>query len=132
MCERWRQSLLDHYGGRPREDQYVPQCDAAGSFSPLQCHGNSGFCWCVDEHGREIHGTRSEPGTAPPCKSAAGCWGRAGCAARGWKGLTWAIEPCAGGALWLDPDAAFECTFSCRRGTRFRARMPLAWHPAGP
>ncbi|KYO47226.1 nidogen-1 [Alligator mississippiensis] len=67
MCERWRQSLLDHYGGRPREDQYVPQCDAAGSFSPLQCHGNSGFCWCVDEHGREIHGTRSEPGTAPPC-----------------------------------------------------------------
>uniref|UniRef100_A0A7M4F0X5 Nidogen 2 n=1 Tax=Crocodylus porosus TaxID=8502 RepID=A0A7M4F0X5_CROPO len=67
MCERWRQSLLDHYGGRPREDHYVPQCDAAGSFSPLQCHGNSGFCWCVDEHGREIHGTRSEPGTAPPC-----------------------------------------------------------------
>ncbi|XP_014375969.1 nidogen-2 [Alligator sinensis] len=67
MCERWRQSLLDHYGGRPREDQYVPQCDTAGSFSPLQCHGNSGFCWCVDEHGREIHGTRSEPGTAPPC-----------------------------------------------------------------
>ncbi|XP_044872455.1 nidogen-2 isoform X1 [Mauremys mutica] len=67
MCERWRQSLLEHYGGRPREDQYVPQCDALGNFNPLQCHGNSGYCWCVDESGREVHGTRSEPGVPPPC-----------------------------------------------------------------
>ncbi|XP_074852310.1 nidogen-2 [Carettochelys insculpta] len=67
MCERWRQSLLEHYGGRPREDQYVPQCDALGSFHPLQCHGTSGYCWCVDESGREVHGTRSEPGVPPPC-----------------------------------------------------------------
>uniref|UniRef100_A0A8C3ICT1 Nidogen 2 n=1 Tax=Chrysemys picta bellii TaxID=8478 RepID=A0A8C3ICT1_CHRPI len=67
MCERWRQSLLEHYGGRPREDQYVPQCDALGNFNPLQCHGNSGYCWCVDESGREVQGTRSEPGVPPPC-----------------------------------------------------------------
>ncbi|XP_054683061.1 nidogen-2 isoform X1 [Grus americana] len=67
MCERWRQSLLEHYGGSPRPDQYVPQCDAAGDFTPLQCHGDSGYCWCVDESGREIQGTRSEPGSTPPC-----------------------------------------------------------------
>ncbi|XP_067411280.1 nidogen-2 [Emydura macquarii macquarii] len=67
MCERWRQSLLEHYGGSPREDQYVPQCDALGNFNPLQCHGNSGYCWCVDESGREVQGTRSEPGSPPPC-----------------------------------------------------------------
>ncbi|XP_075782312.1 nidogen-2 [Pelodiscus sinensis] len=67
MCERWRQSLLEHYGGSPREDQYVPQCDALGSFRPLQCHGTSGYCWCVDESGREVQGTRSEPGDPPPC-----------------------------------------------------------------
>ncbi|KFR05826.1 Nidogen-2, partial [Nipponia nippon] len=67
MCERWRQSLLEHYGGSPRSDQYVPQCDAGGDFTPLQCHGDSGYCWCVDESGREIHGTRSEPGSTPPC-----------------------------------------------------------------
>uniref|UniRef100_A0A8D2IXY9 Nidogen 2 n=1 Tax=Varanus komodoensis TaxID=61221 RepID=A0A8D2IXY9_VARKO len=66
MCERWRESLLGHYGGSPRGDQYVPQCDAFGNFNPLQCHGNSGYCWCVDEHGREIQGTRSEPGAPPP------------------------------------------------------------------
>ncbi|NWI56611.1 NID2 protein, partial [Calyptomena viridis] len=67
MCERWRQSLLEHYGGSPRSDQYVPQCDPQGHFTPLQCHGDSGYCWCVDESGREIQGTRSEPGTTPPC-----------------------------------------------------------------
>lgn len=67
MCERWRQSLLEHYGGSPRSDQYVPQCDAHGHFTPLQCHGDSGYCWCVDESGREIQGTRSEPGSPPPC-----------------------------------------------------------------
>ncbi|XP_068005190.1 nidogen-2 isoform X1 [Melanerpes formicivorus] len=67
MCERWRQSLLEHYGGSPRSDQYVPQCDREGHFTPLQCHGDSGYCWCVDESGREIQGTRSEPGSTPPC-----------------------------------------------------------------
>nr|XP_003227637.2 PREDICTED: nidogen-2 [Anolis carolinensis] len=67
MCERWRQSLLEHYGGNPQDDQYVPQCDSQGHFNPLQCHGNSGYCWCVDEHGREVQGTRSEPGVPPPC-----------------------------------------------------------------
>ncbi|NXW60451.1 NID2 protein, partial [Eurystomus gularis] len=67
LCERWRQSLLEHYGGIPRSDQYVPQCEAGGHFAPLQCHGDSGYCWCVDESGREIQGTRSEPGTTPPC-----------------------------------------------------------------
>uniref|UniRef100_A0A8U7NHW7 Nidogen 2 n=1 Tax=Corvus moneduloides TaxID=1196302 RepID=A0A8U7NHW7_CORMO len=67
MCERWRQSLLEHYGGSPRGDQYVPQCDASGDFTPLQCHGDSGYCWCVEQSGREIPGTRSEPGTTPPC-----------------------------------------------------------------
>nr|XP_056707120.1 nidogen-2 [Euleptes europaea] len=67
MCERWRESLLEHYGGSPRGDQYVPQCDPLGHFSPLQCHGDSGYCWCVDEKGHEVQGTRSEPGVPPPC-----------------------------------------------------------------
>uniref|UniRef100_A0A672TX31 Nidogen 2 n=1 Tax=Strigops habroptila TaxID=2489341 RepID=A0A672TX31_STRHB len=65
MCERWRQSLLEHYGGSPRSDQYVPQCDMQGNFSPLQCHGDSGYCWCVDESGREIQGTLPQV-VAPP------------------------------------------------------------------
>ncbi|XP_056667027.1 nidogen-2 isoform X3 [Monodelphis domestica] len=67
ICERWRKSLLEHYGGRPREDQYVPQCDEFGHFNPLQCHGNSNYCWCVDKDGREVEGTRSQPGFSPAC-----------------------------------------------------------------
>lgn len=68
MCERWRESLLQHYGGTPRDDQYVPQCDDLGHFVPMQCHGKSEFCWCVDRDGREVPGTRSQPGTTPACK----------------------------------------------------------------
>lgn len=67
VCERWRESLLEHYGGTPRDDQYVPQCDDLGHFIPLQCHGKSDFCWCVDKDGRELPGTRSQPGTMPAC-----------------------------------------------------------------
>ncbi|XP_077909819.1 nidogen-2 isoform X3 [Halichoerus grypus] len=67
VCERWRENLLEHYGGTPRDDQYVPQCDDLGHFIPLQCHGTSDFCWCVDKDGREVQGTRSQPGTTPAC-----------------------------------------------------------------
>ncbi|XP_078090061.1 uncharacterized protein nid2a [Mustelus asterias] len=67
VCERWRLSLLEHYGGRPADDQYIPECDEFGNFHALQCHGNSGYCWCVDKDGREIQGTRTEPGSLPAC-----------------------------------------------------------------
>ncbi|KAM8921253.1 nidogen-2 [Pelodytes ibericus] len=67
VCERWKQSLLEHYGGNPTAEQYVPQCDAYGDFSPLQCHGTSGYCWCVDKDGREIPGSRTQPGMTPGC-----------------------------------------------------------------
>ncbi|XP_023579486.1 nidogen-2 isoform X1 [Octodon degus] len=67
VCERWKESLLEHYGGTPRDDQYVPQCDDLGHFVPLQCHGKSDFCWCVDKEGREVQGTRSQPGITPAC-----------------------------------------------------------------
>ncbi|KFO29717.1 nidogen-2 [Fukomys damarensis] len=67
LCERWKESLLEHYGGTPRDDQFVPQCDELGHFRPLQCHGKSDFCWCVDKDGREVQGTRSQPGITPAC-----------------------------------------------------------------
>ncbi|XP_018413880.1 PREDICTED: nidogen-2 [Nanorana parkeri] len=67
MCERWKQSLLDHYSGSPSAEHYIPQCDAYGEFTPLQCHGNSGYCWCVDKDGREIAGSRTQPGMTPAC-----------------------------------------------------------------
>ncbi|XP_049319669.1 nidogen-2 isoform X14 [Astyanax mexicanus] len=67
VCERWRASLLEHYGGRPSPQQYLPQCDSAGEFNPVQCYGDSSYCWCVDRDGREVAGTRSNDPVKPAC-----------------------------------------------------------------
>ncbi|XP_062863770.1 nidogen-2 [Trichomycterus rosablanca] len=73
VCERWHASLMEHYGGRPGPEHYLPQCDSSGEFTPVQCYGDTSYCWCVDKDGREIPGTRSHdvkpacvPSVAPP------------------------------------------------------------------
>ncbi|KAG8515493.1 Thyroglobulin, partial [Galemys pyrenaicus] len=33
---------------------YMPQCDAFGSWQPLQCHAGTGHCWCVDGKGEYV------------------------------------------------------------------------------
>ncbi|KAK2167951.1 hypothetical protein NP493_1252g00024 [Ridgeia piscesae] len=38
---------------------YVPQCDANGFYTPMQCHSSIGQCWCVNKHGHEIRNTRT-------------------------------------------------------------------------
>ncbi|XP_070400305.1 nidogen-2 isoform X2 [Nothobranchius furzeri] len=67
VCERWRASLMEHYGGKPDPQQYLPQCEPAGEFSPVQCYGHTTYCWCVDENGREVPGTRSHDVVKPAC-----------------------------------------------------------------
>uniref|UniRef100_A0A8C7RUI0 Nidogen 2 n=1 Tax=Oncorhynchus mykiss TaxID=8022 RepID=A0A8C7RUI0_ONCMY len=67
VCERWRASLVDHYGGLPRPHHYLPQCDPQGQFNPIQCYGDSSYCWCVDRDGREVAGTRSHDVVKPAC-----------------------------------------------------------------
>lgn len=44
----------------PTKDIYVPQCSFNGSFVDVQCHGASNECWCVDQQGDELTGTRSK------------------------------------------------------------------------
>ncbi|KAI7804654.1 nidogen-2 isoform X2 [Triplophysa rosa] len=67
VCERWRASLVEHYGGQPESHHYLPQCDSAGEFNPVQCYGDSSYCWCVDRDGREVPGTRSHDAVKPAC-----------------------------------------------------------------
>ncbi|XP_049425857.1 nidogen-2 isoform X10 [Epinephelus fuscoguttatus] len=67
VCERWRTSLIEHYGGKPDSQQYVPQCEPDGQFSPVQCYGETTYCWCVDQDGREVPGTRSHDVVKPAC-----------------------------------------------------------------
>uniref|UniRef100_A0A8C2WGA8 Nidogen 1 n=1 Tax=Cyclopterus lumpus TaxID=8103 RepID=A0A8C2WGA8_CYCLU len=54
-------------GPRPPLGQFVPTCDENGGYKPTQCHGSTGYCWCVDRNGQEIHGTRIGPGSGPMC-----------------------------------------------------------------
>ncbi|XP_029464896.1 testican-2 isoform X2 [Rhinatrema bivittatum] len=37
---------------------FIPSCDEDGYYRKMQCDGNSGECWCVDQLGRELTGTR--------------------------------------------------------------------------
>lgn len=72
-CETHRESLLavtefGPRGPRPPVGQYIPTCDENGAYEPTQCHGSSGYCWCVDRNGQEIPDTRSEPGNPPMCE----------------------------------------------------------------
>ncbi|XP_072239421.1 nidogen-2-like [Leuresthes tenuis] len=67
LCERWRDSLIEQYGGSPDPQRYLPQCKPDGELRPLQCFGNTNYCWCVDKDGREIPGTRSYDAVKPAC-----------------------------------------------------------------
>ena len=50
--------------------EFIPQCEEDGSYASTQCWGSTGECWCVDEYGIEIPGTRSSPGQGmPDCAS---------------------------------------------------------------
>ncbi|XP_043843871.1 HLA class II histocompatibility antigen gamma chain [Dromiciops gliroides] len=38
---------------------FCPKCDENGNYEPLQCHGSTGFCWCVYPNGTEVPQTKS-------------------------------------------------------------------------
>ena len=42
----------------PPPGRFLPECKRTGEYKRLQCHGSTGYCWCVDKNGQEIRGTR--------------------------------------------------------------------------
>ncbi|XP_036210818.1 nidogen-1 [Myotis myotis] len=72
-CQLQREHILGAAGvtgQRPLPPgMFVPECDEHGQYVPTQCHGSTGYCWCVDRDGRELEGTRTRPGMRPPCLS---------------------------------------------------------------
>ncbi|XP_073481639.1 thyroglobulin-like isoform X5 [Aquarana catesbeiana] len=66
-CLKERQVALG--GGEKMMGRFVPQCDEKGNYQPQQCHGSTGYCWCVNAIGEEIAGTKTPPGKTPvTCK----------------------------------------------------------------
>lgn len=44
-----------------------PECGPTGLFAEMQCHGSTGYCWCVDVNtGVEKEGSRKGPGSGLP------------------------------------------------------------------
>lgn len=46
---------------------FAPRCTKDGHFEPVQCHGSTGECWCVEMHGNEVPLSRRRPPAAPDC-----------------------------------------------------------------
>ena len=61
MCQKERRLAL---GGesKPKDGVFVLECDSDGSYKPVQCSQPEGPCWCVDDNGMEVPGTRVESG----------------------------------------------------------------------
>uniref|UniRef100_A0A8D2KSV9 Thyroglobulin n=1 Tax=Varanus komodoensis TaxID=61221 RepID=A0A8D2KSV9_VARKO len=51
-CELQREKAFQ--GG----EDYIPQCSEDGQFRNIQCDKNGVTCWCVDDKGAEVVGTR--------------------------------------------------------------------------
>ncbi|XP_072050232.1 uncharacterized protein [Amphiura filiformis] len=139
--------LLD--AGPPIPGKYIPQCTEAGEFAQKQCHGSIGHCWCVNENGEELQGTRRGRGEGQPiCDQ--GCTDRDGNPKA--EGTRWQ-EPCGecicrnghaicpiascGGPPSLfctvkeDPDAccpSYTCPEGCPDGDKFR-QVGEVWNP---
>ncbi|XP_016366836.1 testican-2 isoform X2 [Sinocyclocheilus rhinocerous] len=45
-------------GAKKNPDTYIPSCDEDGFYRRLQCDKSRGECWCVDQHGGELMGSR--------------------------------------------------------------------------
>ena len=49
---------------------FVPKCEDDGSYKKIQCHGSTGYCWCVNDEGVKQAGT--EKRGRPDCGTKSG------------------------------------------------------------
>ncbi|NWH41231.1 TICN2 protein, partial [Chloropsis hardwickii] len=61
---------------------FIPSCDEDGYYRRAQCEPGGGECWCVDQHGAELTGTRGHG--SPDCDEATGFSGDFGSSV-GWE-----------------------------------------------
>ncbi|XP_066535961.1 testican-2 [Hoplias malabaricus] len=69
-------------GAKKKLGMFIPSCDEDGYYRKLQCDQSRGECWCVDQHGGELMGSRIHGN--PDCDEATGYSGDFGSAV-GWE-----------------------------------------------
>lgn len=58
-CQLEKAKALQHgSSGLQPVGRFIPQCEQDGAYSQTQCWGSTGSCWCVDNEGVEVTGTR--------------------------------------------------------------------------
>nr|XP_033797824.1 testican-3 isoform X2 [Geotrypetes seraphini] len=57
-CHTELNIIQTRQGGKKLLGYYIPVCDEDGYYKPIQCHGSTGQCWCVDRYGNEVTGSR--------------------------------------------------------------------------
>ncbi|XP_033014349.1 SPARC-related modular calcium-binding protein 1-like isoform X2 [Lacerta agilis] len=55
-CQEDRATALSQ-SRRQSHATYVPECNEDGSFLQVQCHKQTGYCWCSTPEGKPISGT---------------------------------------------------------------------------
>uniref|UniRef100_A0A8C9E265 SPARC related modular calcium binding 1 n=1 Tax=Phocoena sinus TaxID=42100 RepID=A0A8C9E265_PHOSS len=64
-CRLERAQALEQ-AKKPQEAVFVPECSEDGSFTQVQCHTYTGYCWCVTPDGKPISGSSVQNRT-PVC-----------------------------------------------------------------
>ncbi|KAG6928179.1 SPARC-related modular calcium-binding protein 1-like [Chelydra serpentina] len=54
QCQHDRAAALAR---RQTDSIYVPECSEDGSFLQVQCHKQTGYCWCASAEGKPVSGT---------------------------------------------------------------------------
>ncbi|XP_075999765.1 testican-2 [Genypterus blacodes] len=67
---------------KKKPGMYVPSCDEDGYYRKVQCDQSRGECWCADQHGEELTGSRIHGN--PDCDEVAGYSGDFGSGV-GWE-----------------------------------------------
>ena len=61
--------IVESRGDSVMPGEYVPQCSEDGNFAPVQCHGSTGYCWCVRPDTGEPVGESMTRSQQPQCNS---------------------------------------------------------------
>lgn len=81
-CRKTQQCLINleyarKHPSAPGDSNYLPTCKPDGTYTPVQCHKDTGYCWCVNAEGRPVPNTsvRRNGSSKPRCGQRGG-WTR--------------------------------------------------------